>query len=128
VDTTNAIQGVLMNTGPRYARRVDGNHAEIRDLFKECGIRCYGITDMAVLDTSNLGGKVGDLIVQYTVYPVTVTNKFYESYMETHIIETKADKKKKLTDSQESNVLKLVRIDCRADVFELLGVQDWDKD
>jgi hypothetical protein len=110
-----------VSTGPRYARRVDGNHAEIRDLFKECGLRRPGITDMAVLDTSNLGGKVGDLIVQYTV-----TDKNYDTWMETHIIETKADKKKKLTDSQEKNVLLLVRIDCRADVFELLGVQDWE--
>jgi hypothetical protein len=114
-----------VSTGPRYARRVDSNHAEIRDLFKECGLRCYGITDMAVLDTSNLGGKVGDLIIQYYDYIGldSHTIRFF-----TYIIETKADKKKKLTDSQESNVLKLVRIDCRADVFELLGVQDWEKD
>lgn len=101
-----------MSTGPRYARRVDTNHAEIRQLFKDCGC--------AVQDTSNLGGKVGDLIVQYR----DPSTRNYA--LQTWVIETKANKKKKLTPSQESNTLELVRIDCRADVFELLGQNDWE--
>lgn len=101
-----------MNTGPRFARRTDSNHAEIRQLFKDCGC--------AVLDTSNLGGKVGDLIVQYS-YPSVMGNA-----LRTYIIEIKRDKKKKLTKSQRENPLQLVRIDCRADVFELLNQNDWE--
>ena len=101
-----------MNTGPRYARRTDDNHAEIRQLFKDCGCD--------VLDTSNLGGKVFDLIVQY-VDPAT---RGYER--KTWLIEVKNGKKKKLTKAQEDNPLKVIRIDCRQDVFDLLGQNDWE--
>ena len=99
-----------MSPGPRFARRVDTNHAEIRDLFRECGC--------SVQDTSNMGGKVGDLIVQYRD-PSTRRHQ-----LTTWIIETKSTKKKKLTDSQKNNPIELVRIDCRADVFDLLGQVD----
>jgi len=69
-----------------------------------------------VVDTSNLGGKVGDLIVQHR----DPSTKSYR--MTTYLIETKADSKKKLTKSQEDNVLELTRIDCVQDVFDLLGM------
>ena len=101
-----------MSTGPRFRRRVDANHAEIRQLFRGCGC--------TVLDTSNLGGKVGDLIIQYRD---TSTRNYT---LMTHLIETKANVKKKLTDSQIGNPLKLIRIDCRADVFSLLNKKDWE--
>jgi hypothetical protein len=101
-----------MSTGPRYARRVDSNHAEIRQLFRDCGC--------AVLDTSNLGGKVGDLIVQY----FDPSTRGYT--VMTYVVETKADKRKKYTKSQDDNPLTLVRIDCRADVFSLLNQTDWE--
>ena len=97
-----------MSTGPRYARRVDTNHSEIRDAFRDCYCK--------VVDTSNLGGKVGDLIVQYR----DPSTKNYR--LTTYLIETKADKKKKFTKSQDDNVLELVRIDCVEDVYDLLGV------
>jgi hypothetical protein len=102
----------MSGTGPRYARRTDSNHSEIRQLFKDCGCK--------VQDTSNLGGKVGDLIVQYRdpMYLVQV--------LECWVVEIKPGSKKKLTKSQEDNVLELVRIDSRADVFELLNQTDWE--
>ena len=101
-----------MSTGPRYRRRVDNNHAEIRELFRDCGCK--------VVDTSNLGGKVGDLLIQYR----DPSTKNYQLF--THVIETKATKKSKLTKSQKDNALTLIRIDCRADVFSLLGQSDWE--
>ena len=101
-----------MNTGPRFARQVDGNHSEIRQLFRDCGA--------VWLDTSNQGGKLGDGIVQYRD-PLT---RNYE--IKTWLIEVKANKKKKLTELQKKNPLQLTRINCRADVFDLLNQNDWE--
>lgn len=97
---------------PRFASRVDKNHAEIRQLFRDCGCK--------VKDVSNLGGKVGDLIVQYR--DPSTRNYTLMTYM----IETKSHKKAKFTESQEKNELELVRIDDRADVFSLLNQNDWE--
>ena len=110
-----------MNTGPRYARRTDSNHKELRDCILDCA-KAYPEMRIAWLDTSNLGGKMGDGIIQYfTVGCFTKSRTFH-----THLLEFKSGKKKKLTKSQETNPLTLVRIDCRADIFELLGVNDWE--
>jgi hypothetical protein len=73
-----------------------------------------------VVDTSNLGGKVGDLLIQYR----DPSTKNYQLF--THVIETKSRPNAKYTKSQERNKLELVRIDNRADVFELLGQNDWE--
>jgi len=109
-----------MNTGPRYARRTDSNHAELRECIRDCKL-AYPQMHIAWVDTSNLGGKVGDGIIQFWSYPV-----YYSGRFNTHILEFKSSKKKKFTVSQETNPLELVRINCRADIFELLGVNDWE--
>ena len=107
-----------MNTGPRYARRTDSNHAELRECIRDCAL-AYPQMHIAWVDTSNLGGKVGDGIIQFWAIG-------RHRIFNTHILEFKSSKKKKLTVSQETNPLELVRIDCRADIFELLGVNDWE--
>ena len=104
-------------SGPRYAKRTDSNHAELRECIRDCA-KAFPILEIKWMDTSNLGGKVGDGIIQFWNVPWGVFN--------THLLELKSGKKKKLTTSQETNPLTLVRIDCRADIFELLGVNDWD--
>ena len=106
-----------MNTGPRYARRTDSNHKELRDCILDCA-KAYPEMRIAWLDTSNLGGKVGDGIIQFRLM------QNWKSY--TYLLEFKSGKKKKLTKSQETNPLTLIRIDCRADIFSLLGVNDWE--
>ena len=106
-----------MNTGPRYARKVDSNHSELRQVIKDCA-KAYPEMRIAWLDTSNLGGKVGDGIIQFYAFPGW---KFH-----THLLEFKSSKKKKFTKSQKENPLELVRIDCRADIFELIGQNDWE--
>ena len=73
---------------------------------------------IAWLDTSNLGGKVGDGIIQFRLM------QNWKSY--THLLEFKSGKKKKFTKSQKENPLELVRIDNRADIFELLDQNDWE--
>ncbi len=108
-----------MSTGPRYARRTDSNHAELRNVIKDCQ-KAFPEMEIAWLDTSNLGGKVGDGIIQFTYF-----DKVYEPFFETHLLEFKSGKKKKFTKSQEENPLGLVRIDERADIFTLLGQNDW---
>ncbi len=65
---------------------------------------------------------MGDLIIQYWDSSY-LTDRFI-----THLVETKADKKKKFTKSQEDNALHLCRVDCRKDVFELLIMDDWELD
>ena len=107
-----------MNTGPRYARRVDSNHSELRDVIKDCA-KAYPEMNIKYMDTSNLGGKVGDLIIQF--WRIGRFRKF-----ETHLLEFKSGKKKKLTDSQRDNPLQLIRIDERADIFDLLNQVDWE--
>lgn len=102
---------------PRFASRTDNNHAEIRDLFRECAVR-FPRMKLKVKDTSNLGGKVADLIVQF--------QHFISYPLETHLIEIKSNKKAKFTESQEKNELQLVRIDDRADVFIFLSQKDWE--
>ena len=109
-----------MNTGPRYARKVDSNHSELRQVIKDCA-KAYPEMRIAWLDTSNLGGKVGDGIIQFTAF-----DKNYDAWDETHLLEFKSSKKKKFTKSQKENPLELVRIDCRADIFELIGQNDWE--
>ena len=107
-----------MNTGPRYARRTDSNHKELRECILDCA-KAYPEMRIAWLDTSNLGGKMGDGIIQF--WNVTLHHRFH-----THLLEFKSGKKKKFTKSQETNPLTLIRIDCRADIFSLLGVNDWE--
>ena len=63
----------------RYAKRIDDNHAEIRDGLRELG--------HDVLDTSSLGGGVGDLVVK-----VSPTMSIW--------IEIKRSKSEKLTDKE----------------------------
>ena len=63
----------------RYAKRIDDNHAEIRD-----GLRALGHD---VLDTSSLGGGVGDLAVK-----VSPTMSIW--------LEIKRSKSEKLTDKE----------------------------
>ena len=106
-----------MNTGPRYARRTDSNHKELRQAILDCA-KAYPEMRIAWLDTSNLGGKMGDGVIQFWDIPWGVFH--------THLLEFKSSPKKRLTKSQETNPLELVRIDCRADIFELLGVNDWE--
>jgi hypothetical protein len=101
-------------TGPRFARRTDSNHAELRECIRDCA-KAFPAMQIAWMDTSNLGGKVGDGIIQF----------WSDNGFETHLLEFKASKKKKLTVSQETNPLKLVRINCRADIFDLLEMNDW---
>ena len=110
-----------MNTGPRYARRTDSNHKELRDCILDCA-KAYPEMRIAWLDTSNLGGKMGDGIIQY--FAISPGRRF--SIFNTHLLEFKSGKKKKFTKSQETNPLELVRIDCRADIFSLLGQNDWE--
>ena len=59
----------------KYAKRVDSNHAEIRDYIRELGIW--------VKDTSSYGNGFSDLIVVHKQEP--------------YFIEIKVDKKAKLT-------------------------------
>ena len=63
----------------RHAKRTDDNHSEIRD-----GLRALGHD---VLDTSSLGGGVGDLVVK-----VSPTMSIW--------IEIKRSKSEKLTDKE----------------------------
>ncbi len=117
-----------MSTGPRYARRTDTNHAELRQVIRDCK-KAYPLMKIAWMDTSNLGGKVGDGIIQFET--VEMMHSVFRSYTSetvtrTHLLEFKSGKKKKLTKSQSDNPLELVRIDCRADIFELLNREDWD--
>ena len=107
-----------MSTGPRYARKVDSNHAELRQTILDCQ-KAYPEMDIRWMDTSNLGGKVFDGVVQF--WTIGRYRRFY-----THLLEFKSTKKAKLTDSQKKNRLQFVRIDCRADIFELLGQNDWE--
>ena len=107
-----------MNAGPRYARKVDTNHAELRGVIKDCA-KAFPEMKIAWQDTSNLGGKVGDGIIQF--YHDGRNSRF-----ETCLLEFKSSKKKKFTKSQEDNPLELVRIDNRADIFELLDQNDWE--
>ena len=95
-----------MSTGPRYARRVDSNHKEIRQAFRN--------NDCSVLDTSNLGGKMGDLLVQ--------PRRYDGMYPATYMIEIKRSAKAKLTVSQETNPLQLIRIETVQDVADFLSV------
>jgi len=113
-----------MNTGPRYARRTDQNHVELRDCIRDCA-KAYPEMKIAWMDTSNVGGKVGDGIIQFWQIDISVWLKARNRF-HTYLLEFKSGKKKKLTPSQETNPLTLTRIDCRADIFELLGVNDWD--
>ena len=107
-----------MNTGPRYARRTDENHSELRGVIKDCA-KAFPKLEIAYVDTSNLGGKVGDFIIQFR-------NMWRGYCLETFLLEIKKDAKAKLTKSQEDSPLELVRIECRADVFDLLGQIDWE--
>ena len=109
-----------MSTGPRFRRRTDTNHAELRGVIKDCA-KAFPEMKIAWLDTSNLGGKMGDGIIQFVAF-----DKNYDAWDETHLLEFKSSKKAKLTESQEKNPLELVRIDCRADIFELLDQNDWE--
>ena len=113
-----------MNTGPRYARRTDSNHDELRQVIKDCA-KAFPEMKIAWLDTSNLGGKMGDGIIQYWDYCGPFQSRKGRRF-HTHLLEFKSGKKKKLTKSQTDNPLELVRIDCRADIFELLDQNDWD--
>ena len=96
----------MSGTGPRYARRVDTNHKEIRQAFRA--------NDCAVLDTSNLGGKMGDLLVQ--------PRRYDGMYPATYMIEIKRSAKAKLTVSQETNPLQLIRIETLQDVRDFVEV------
>lgn len=109
-----------MSTGPRYARRTDSNHTELRNVIKECQ-QAFPQMKIKWMDTSNLGGKVGDGVIQFWYYP-----RMRHHRLHTFLLEFKSDKKKKFTESQEKNPLTLVRIDDRADIFELLGQNDWE--
>ena len=104
-----------MNTGPRYARRTDNNHAELRQAIKDCA-KAFPQMHIAWLDTSNVGGKMGDGIIQYW----DVSSRWRRFH--THLLEFKSSKKAKLTDSQETNPLQLIRIDCVDDIYDLLQV------
>ena len=110
-----------MNTGPRFARRTDSNHKELRDCILDCA-KAYPQMKIAWLDTSNMGGKMGDGVIQFW----TIVKYGRSAHFHTHLLEFKSGKKKKFTKSQETNPLELVRIDCRADIFSLLGVNDWE--
>ena len=111
-----------MSTGPRYARRTDNNHAELRTAIKDCA-QAFPEMKIAWLDTSNLGGKMGDGVIQFwNVNWVTRQGTRFN----THLLEFKSGKKKKFTKSQKENPLELVRIDNRADIFCLLGQNDWE--
>ena len=103
-----------MSTGPRYARRVDSNHAELRQAIKDCA-KAFPQMQIAWLDTSNLGGKMGDGIIQ-------IGSTYRRNLFQTHLLEFKASKKKKLTKSQETNPLQLIRIDSVDDIYDLLEV------
>ena len=105
-----------MSTGPRYARRVDSNHAELRTAIKDCA-KAFPAMQIAWLDTSNLGGKMGDGIIQFW----SNHSRNYRIF-QTYLLEFKASKKKKLTKSQETNPLQLIRIDGVDDIYELLEV------
>ena len=92
-----------MNTGPRFARRTDSNHKELRDCILDCA-KAYPEMRIAWLDTSNLGGKMGDGIIQYFSispgrrdYPTNLI--FHFSRFNTHLLEFKSSKKKKFTKS-----------------------------
>ena len=113
-----------MSTGPRYARRTDSNHAELRAAIKECQ-QAFPQMKIAWLDTSNLGGKMGDGIIQYWDYRGDFQSRKGQRF-HTHLLEFKSGKKKKFTKSQEENPLELVRIDNRADIFELTAQNDWE--
>ena len=116
-----------VSTGPRFRRRVDANHAELRKVIKDCA-KAFPLMEIAWMDTSNLGGKVGDGIIQFMKEKpdrIGRTN-FLSWYLETHLLEFKSSKKKKFTKSQELNPLKLIWIDCRADIFSLLNQKDWE--
>ena len=108
-----------MSTGPRYARRTDNNHDELRQVIKDCK-KAFPKMQIVWEDTSNMGGRVGDGIIQFVA-----SDKNYDQWDETHLLEFKSSRKAKLTTSQERG-LELVRIDNRADIFELLGQNDWE--
>jgi len=110
-----------MTGAPAYGKRRDSNHKEILDLFVECGLRLPHITHMVVVDTADLGGIVGDGIVQYF-------NSKYGSNapLTTKLLEIKSGRKKKLTQAQINNPLLLTIIWDRKSVFETLCADDWE--
>jgi len=117
-----------MSTGPRYARRTDSNHTELRNVIKECQ-QAFPQMKIKWMDTSNLGGKMGDGVIQF--WNVVDFGRIKAigtmgSRFNTHLLEFKSSKKANLTKSQKENPLTLVRIDDRADIFELLGQNDWE--
>ncbi len=54
---------------PRYAKRVDGNHHDIRDGLRQLGFE--------VLDTNKMGGGMSDLVVAVddVTYFIEIKNK-----------------------------------------------------
>jgi hypothetical protein len=60
---------------------------------------------------------MGDGIIQFVA-----TDKNYDSWDETHLLEFKSSKKARLTKSQTDNPLEFVRIDCVQDIYDLLEV------
>ncbi len=85
-----------MGYGPAFKRRVDGNHAEIRDEYRRLG--CY------VKDVS--GGKIGDLFVvvpcgRASAGPGTC------GFCRRFFVEVKKDAKEPLTENEKEWALLL---------------------
>ena len=99
------------------AKKVDRNHKEIVDLFRELGA--------AVADTSAAGAGFPDLVVQF--------RSGHTKYrIQTHLVEIKdgslSPSRRRLTDRQEDfhAIFNCTIVECRADVFDLMGFADPD--
>lgn len=84
--------------GPAFKRRVDGNHAEVRDEYRRLG--CY------VKDVS--GGKIGDLFV---VVPCICNGQPIQTlgcvFASRFFVEVKKDAKEPLTENEKEWALLL---------------------
>lgn len=103
------------------AKKVDANQPELVELFRELGAR--------VAITSSAGDGFPDLVVQYR-HPYNIDIDKYG--VETYLVEikdgSKPPSKRKLTAEQEEfHAIFICHIvECRADVFDLLGQTDWE--
>ncbi len=103
------------------AKRVDANQAELVELGRELGAK--------IAITSAVGDGFPDSVWQYRhLYKIGCVTHGLETYLVEIKDGSKPPSKRKLTPDQVEfhSVFNCHIIECRADVFDLLGQNDWE--